>query len=211
MKKNKYDTFPFVHCHIIGGDKGFIKTTQDLHSFGCFTAIDLFKHSREHKQNMPALFVIPYERKNISPRFKMFLEFGMKADMLIDTQPDKEMGILHLVCCFTSAESKKMAGKTISRMLTDTNAKGYTFISESWVVKQKKPYDYKKDGMPRDHPDKKEKLIVITSDPRKNIMTMKDIKDNKLGKGILRTSKAKDSEGRFSNLFNYEKQMATVH
>ena len=211
MKKNKYDTFPFVHCHISGRPKGWIKSTQDLHSFGCFTAIDLFKSSREHKQDMPAMFVIPYERKNIAPRFKMFLEFGRKADIVHDTHPDKEMGIMHLVCCFTTAESKDMVGKTVSRMLTDTNAKGYTFISESWVVEQKKPYNYKKDGMPSDHPDKKEKLIVITSDPRQNIMTMKDIRENKLGKGIYRKTKAQNSIGRFSNLFNYEKQMATIH
>ena len=79
------------------------------------------------------------------------------------------------------------------------------------MVEQKKPYNYKKDGMPSDHPDKKEKLIVITSDPRQNIMTMKDIRENKLGKGIYRKTKAQNSMGRFSNLFNYEKQMSTIH
>ena len=211
MKKNKYDTFPFVHCHILGRDKGFIKSTRDLHSFGCFTAIDIFNKSREHQQDMPSMFIIPFQRKNISSRFKMFVEFGVKADMVVDENPNARLGILHLVCAFTSQESKDMVGKTVSRMLTDTNAKGYTFISESWVVEQKKPYNYKKDGMPSDHPDKKEKLIVITSDPRQNIMTMKDIRKNKLGKGIYRKTKAQNSMGRFSNLFNYEKQMATVH
>ena len=68
-----------------------------------------------------------------------------------------------------------MAGGTVSRMLTDVNARNYSFFSESWVVEQKKPYDRDRDGMPSEHPDRKEILMVTTSDPSRNIMTIKDI------------------------------------
>ena len=204
---------PFVHCRIIGKEKNFIKGTQDLHSFGCLTAIDLFKFSKEEKRDMPAMFIIPYLRKGISSRVKQFLELGAKADLVVDENPESELGILHLLCCFTNSQSKDIAGATISRMLTDLNARNYSFFSESWVVKQKKPYNKKTDGMPSDHPDKKEMLMITTSDPSRNIMTMKEIKDDKLsGGGKYQEIKADGlkSGGRFGNLFHYNKDK-TIH
>jgi len=201
---------PFVHCRIIGKEKNFIKDTQALHSFGCFTAMDLFKHSKKEKQDMPAMFIIPYLRKGVSSRFNTFLELGTRADVVVDENPESELGILHLICCFTNAMSKDMAGATVSRMLADVNAQRYSFFSESWVVKQKKPYDNKRDGMPSEHPDKKEMLMVTTSDPSRNIMTMKDIKDDKLVGGKYQETKADVLCGRFANLFHYNKDK-TIH
>ena len=211
MMKEIGKQMPFVHCRILGKDKNYIKDTQSLHSFGCFTAMDLFKHSKEEKQEMPAMFIIPYLRKGVASRFRQFLELGAKADVVVDENPESELGILHLICCFTNAMSKDMAGATVSRMLTDLNARNYSFFSESWVVKQKKPYDSKRDGLPSEHPDRKEILMITTSDPSRNIMTMKDIKDNKLsGGGKYQETKADVLCGRFANLFHYNKDK-TIH
>tara|TARA_R100000656_G_scaffold26733_2_gene23589 strand:+ start:2385 stop:3041 length:657 start_codon:yes stop_codon:yes gene_type:complete len=201
---------PFVHCRILGKDKNYIKDTQSLHSFGCFTAMDLFKFSKEEKREMPAMFIIPYLRKGVSPRFQQFLDLGIKADVVVDEKPESEVGILHLICCFTDSKSKDMAGSTISRILTDVNARHYSFLSESWVVEQKKPYDGDRDCMPSEHPDKKEILMITTSDPSRNIMTMKDIQDDKLVGGKYHETKADVSCGRFANLFHYNKDK-TIH
>ena len=202
---------PFVHCRIIGKEKNFIKNTKDLHSFGCFTAMDLFKFSKEEKRDMPSMFIIPYLRKGVSSRFQKFIDLGIRADVVVDENPESELGILHLICCFTNSKSKDMAGVTISRMLTDLNARNYSFFSESWVVEQKKPYDNKRDVMPSEHPDRKEILMISTSDPSRNIMTMKDIEDGKLsGGGKYQETKADVSCGRFGNLFYYN-QDKTLH
>ena len=201
---------PFVHCRILGKDKNFIKDTQDLHSFGCFTAMDLFTHSKTEEKEMPAMFIIPYLRKGVASRFQKFIDLGTRADVVVDENPESELGVLHLVCCFTDTKSKDIAGATISRMLTDLNARHYSFLSESWVVKQKKPYDRDRDGMPSEHPDKKEILMVTTSDPSRNIMTIKDIKDDKLVGGKYHETKADVLCGRFANLFHYNKDK-TIH
>jgi len=208
--KEIIEQIPFVHCRILGKDKNYIKSTQDLHSFGCFTAMDLFKFSKEEKKEMPAMFIIPYLRKGVAPRFRTFLELGTKADMIVDENPESELGIMHLICAFTTSASKDMAGATISKLLTDVNARCYSFLSESWVVKLKKPYDEKKDCVPSEHPDKTEKLMVVTSDPSRCIMTMKDIKDGKLDGGKYQETKAEVGGGRFANLFHYSKDK-TIH
>ena len=210
MMKEIAKQIPFVHCRILGKDKNYIKDTQSLHSFSCFTAMDLFKHSKEEKREMPAMFIIPYLRKGVSSRFQQFLELGIRADIIVDENPESEVGILHLICCFTDSKSKDMAGATISRMLTDVNARNYSFLSESWAVEQKKPYDNKRDGMPSEHPDRKEILMIVTSDPSRNIMTIKDIKEDKLEGGKYHETKADVWCGRFANLFHYNKDK-TIH
>ena len=53
--------------------------------------------------------------------------------------------------------------------------------------------------------------MITTSDPSRNIMTMKDIKDNKLsGGGKYQETKADVLCGRFANLFHYNKDK-TIH
>jgi len=184
-----------------------IESINDMHSLGCWTALDLFQFSKENKHDTPALFLLPFDRTLTNDRFKMFLESGEKADLVIDEDKSSRYGALHIICEFTTTFSKDIMAPLIQGMLKDMSSPYYSFVSETWVVKQKKPYDREQDGMPSEHPDRMEKLIIITSDPTQNIMTMKDIKDNKLtGGGDYQTTKADVSVGRFSNLFKDDKE-----
>ena len=202
---------PMRHIRLVPTKKQ-IENMDELHSYGCFTAMDMFKFSKEEKHEMPAMFIIPYDRKNWSARFDSFLDMGSKAQMLVDDKTKGRYGYIHIICEFTTTLSKDITAPIIKGMLDDTRARYYSFFSESWVVKQKKPYDNKRDGMPSDHPDKREKLMIITSDPTHNIMTMKDIEDNKLsGGGDYQKTKADIQVGRFSNLFLYQRDDKTVH
>ena len=193
---------PIRHARILPL-KNPIESVNEMHSLGCWTAIDLFQFSKEHKRDTPALFLLPFDRTLITERFQEFLKHGEKADLVIDETKGNRYGTLHIVCEFTSDMSKDMMIPIVKGMLKDLNAPYYSFVSETWVVKQKKPYNREQDGRPSDHPDRKEKLIVCTSDPTQNIMTMKDIADNKLtGDGDYSKTKADISVGRFSNLFS---------
>ena len=196
-----------IKCSRIVPLKTPLESIHDMHSLGCWTAIDLFRFSKEHKHDTPALFLLPFDRQLISDRFKEFLTHGEKADLVIDEDKSSRYGALHIICEFTTTVSKDMMIPIIQGMLTDMSSPYYSFVSETWVVKQKTPYDRELDGMPSDHPDRKEKLIICTSDPTQNIMTMKDIEDNKLsGGGDYQTTKADVSVGRFSNLFKGNKE-----
>ena len=208
-EKNMFDDFkeellknmPIKYTRIIPL-KTPLESIHDMHSLGCWTAIDLFMFSKEHKHDMPALFLLPFDRELINDRFKMFLDKGSQADMIIDEDKSSRYGALHIICEFTTTFSKDIMVPIIRGMLKDMSSPYYSFVSETWVVKQKKPYDRDLDGLPSDHPDREEKLIVCTSDPTQNIMTMKDIEDNKLtGDGDYQKTKADVSVGRFSNLF----------
>ena len=184
-----------------------LESIHDMHSLGCWTAIDLFQFSKENKHDTPALFLLPFDRQLINDRFKVFLESGEKADLVIDEDKSSRYGALHIICEFTTTFSKDIMVPLITGMLKDMSSPYYSFVSETWVVKQKKPYDREQDGMPSEHPDRMEKLIICTSDPTQNIMTMKDIEDNKLtGDGDYQTTKADVSVGRFSNLFKDDKE-----
>ena len=135
-------------------------------------------------------------------RFKQFLTHGEKADLVIDEDKSSRYGALHIICEFTTTFSKDITVPIIKGLLKDMSSPYYSFVSETWVVKQEKPYDREQDGMPSEHPDRKEKLIICTSDPTQNIMTMKDIADDKLtGDGDYQKTKADISVGRFSNFF----------
>ena len=202
---------PMRHIRLVPTKKQ-IENMDELHSYGCFTAMDMFKFSKEEKHEMPAMFIIPYDRKNWSARFDSFLKLGNRADLIIDDKTKGRYGCIHIICEFTNSFSKDITVPIIKGLLDDTNARHYSFLSETWVVKQKTPYDYDKDGMPSEHPDKKEKLLICTSDPTHNIMTMKDIEDDKLsGGGDYQRTKADVSVGRFSNLFLYQRGDRTVH
>jgi hypothetical protein len=184
-----------------------LESIHDMHSLGCWTAIDLFQFSKENKHDTPALFLLPFDRQLVNDRFKLFLTHGEKADLVIDEDQSSRYGALHIICEFTTSFSKDIMVPIIKGMLKDMSSPYYSFVSETWVVKQKKPYDPEQDCMPSEHPDRKEKLIICTSDPTQNIMTMKDIEDNKLtGGGDYQTTKADVSVGRFSNLFKDDKE-----
>ena len=210
FKEEVRKSMPIRHIRLLPLKKK-IQSINDLHSYGCFTANDLFRFARKEKSDMPAMFIIPYDRKKWSSRFSSFLGMGRKADVLVDDKTLGRYGCVHLVCEFTNQISKDITAPIIKGMLNDIKARYYSFFSETWVVQQKKPFDYERDGMPSDHPDKKEKLMIITSDPTHNIMTMKDIKDNKLSGGDYQKTKADIQVGRFSNLFLYDRDDKTVH
>ena len=201
FKEELLKNMPIKYTRIIPF-KTPLESIYDMHSLGCWTAIDLFKFSKEHKHDMPALFLLPFDRELINDRFKMFLDKGSQADMIIDEDKSSRYGALHIICEFTTTFSKDIMVPIIRGMLKDMSSPYYSFVSETWVVKQKKPYDRDLDGLPSEHPDREEKLIVCTSDPTQNIMTMKDIEDDKLtGDGDYQKTKADVSVGRFSNLF----------
>ncbi len=160
-----------------------LESINDMHSLGCWTAIDLFQFSKEKNHDTPALFLLPFDRQLINDRFKQFLTHGEKADLVIDEDKSSRYGALHIICEFTTTLSKDIMVPLIQGILKDMSSPYYSFVSETWVVKQKKPYDREQDGMPSEHPDRKEKLINCTSDPTQNIMTMKDKEDNTLTGG----------------------------
>jgi len=201
FKEELIKQFPIRHTKILPLKKP-IESVDDMHSLGCWTAIDLFKFSKEHQHDTPALFLLPFDRTLITERFLTFIKRGEKADLVIDETEGSRYGALHIICEFSSDLSKDMMAPIVKGLLTDLNAPYYSFISETWVVKQKKPYNRELDGRVSEHPDKEEKLIVCTSDPTQNIMTMKDIADDKLtGDGDYQKTKADISVGRFSNFF----------
>jgi hypothetical protein len=201
FKEDVLKSMPIEYTRLIPL-KTKVATIEDMHSLGCFTAIDLFNFSKKEKQDTPALFIIPYDRKLFEPRFRKFLAMTKQVDLVVDDTEKDRYGCMHILCKFTNTLSKDIAVPIIKGMLKDVNAPYYSFVSETWVVQQKKPYNREQDGMPSEHPDKKEKLIICTSDPSQNIMTMKDIEDNKLtGGGDYQKTKADISVGRFSNLF----------
>jgi len=201
IKEELMKQMPIKYSKIVPLKKP-LESIHDMHSLGCWTAIDLFLFSKEHQHDTPALFLLPFDRQLVNDRFKQFLTHGEKADLIIDEDKSSRYGALHIICEFTTTVSKDMMIPIIQGMLTDMSSPYYSFVSETWVVKQKTPYDRELDGMPSDHPDRKEKLIICTSDPTQNIMTIKDIEDGKLsGGGDYQCTKADVSVGRFSNLF----------
>jgi len=201
FKDELLKNMPMKHTRIVPL-KTPLESIKEMHSLGCWTAIELFEFSRENKQDTPALFLLPFDRQTINDRFKFFLDKGRKADMIIDEDQSSRYGALHIICEFTTSFSKDIMVPIIKGMLKDMSSPYYSFVSETWVVKQKKPYDRELDGLPSEHPDRKEKLIIATSDPTQNIMTIKDIEDGKLsGGGDYQCTKADVSVGRFSNLF----------
>ena len=201
FKEELMNNMPIRYSKIVPLPKP-LESIDDMHSLGCFTAMDLFKFCKDDKREMPALFLLPFDRQLINDRFRLFLTHGEKADMIIDEDKSSRYGALHIICEFTTTLSKDMIVPILKGMLKDMSSPYYSFISETWVVKQKKPYNREQDGLPSEHPDRKEKLIICTSDPTQNIMTMKDIEDDKLsGGGEYQRTKADISVGRFSNLF----------
>ena len=206
FKEELVKQMPIKYSRIVPLKKP-LESINDMHSLGCWTAIDLFQFSKENQHDTPALFLLPFDRQLICDRFKQFLTHGEKADLVIDEDKSSRYGALHIICEFTTTLSKDMMVPIIKGMLKDMSSPYYSFVSETWVVKQKKPYDKELDGKPSEHPDKMEKLIICTSDPTQNIMTMKDIVDDKLtGGGEYQRTKADISVGRFSNLFQNDSE-----
>tara|TARA_R100000808_G_scaffold13429_1_gene32587 strand:+ start:624 stop:1322 length:699 start_codon:yes stop_codon:yes gene_type:complete len=206
--------FPIEFTALRGENTNNYHDIDLFHSYACHIAIDCFDfHRNEQKQEMPSLFLIPFERKLVSERGAKFINMGKEAGALSDDKPDSKYAVAYIGCKFTNNLSKNMGTKVIGGLLDDLNAKYYAFVSEAWCVKSKQDTEKnipikELDITPSEHPDREEILMVNTVDINNtNIITTKPIRN-----GILIHSEGNRSEqkvdndykhhGRFSNLFN---------
>ena len=204
FKKN----FPIEFTALHGEIRNNYHDIDMFHSYACHVAIDGFDYHKEEKKEMPSLFLIPFERKLVTPRGNQFIQMGKDVGVLQDEYPDRPFAVMYIGCCFTNTLSKNLAVKVISGMLDDFNAKYYAFISEAWCVKAEngKEIPVKElEVAPSEHPDKEEILMVSTSDHTQTIMTTKPIRNRMLihSEGNRTQTNGKDmkAQGRFSNLF----------
>ena len=203
FKKN----FPVEFTALHGESRNNYHDIDMFHSYACHVAIDGFEYHKEEKKEMPNLFLIPFERKLVTPRGNQLLSMGKEVGVLQDEHPDRPFAVAYIGCRFTNTLSKNLGVKVISGMLDDFNAKYYAFVSEAWCVKAEgKNVPIKElDVMPSEHPDRQEILMVSTSDHNQTIMTTKPIRDNMLihseGNRVQTNGEDMKEQGRFSNLF----------
>jgi len=200
--------FPVAFTALHGESKNNYHDIDMFHSYACHVSIDGFDFHREEKKEMPSLFLIPFERKLVTPRGSQFINMGRDVGVLDDKHPDRPFAVMYIGCEFTTTLSKNIAVKVISGMLDDFNAKYYAFISEAWCVKAKgKNIPIKElEVAPSEHPDKQEILMISTSGiDNTTIMTTKPIRDNMLihseGNRVQTNGEDMKEQGRFSNLF----------
>ena len=158
--------FPVEFTALHGEVKDNYHDIDMFHSYACHVAIDGFDFHREEKREMPSLFLIPFERKLVTPRGSQFINMGKDVGVLEDKYPDRPFAVMYIGCSFTTTLSKNIGVKVISGMLDDFNAKYYAFVSEAWCVKAKgKNVPIKElDVMPSEHPDREEILMINTCD-----------------------------------------------
>ncbi len=201
--------FPVEFTAIRGQDTWNYHDIDMFHSYACHMAIDCFDfHKHETKEEMPSLFLVPFERKLVSPRGNQFIQMGKDMEVMTDDKPDSKYAVAYIGCNFTTTLSKNIAVKVILGLLDDLNAKYYSFISEAWCVKAKGKNTPLKEleVAPSEHPDKEEILMINTSGiDNTTIMTTKPIRERVLihSESNRVETKADDTteHGRFSNLF----------
>ena len=123
--------FPVEFTALHGESKDNYHDIDMFHSYACHVAIDGFDFHREEKREMPSLFLIPFERKLVSPRGRELITMGKDMGVLGDQHPDRPFAVAYIGCRFTNNLSKNLGVKVISGMLDDFNAKYYAFISEA--------------------------------------------------------------------------------
>ena len=203
------NNFPVSFTALRGQDTWDFHDIDMFHSYACHTGISCFDfHKEEVKEEMPSLFLIPFERRLITARGSQFIQMGKDAGVLGDDKPDSKYAVAYIGCRFTNNLSKTMAVKVIAGMLDDFNAKYYSFISEAWCVKAKgENVPIKElDVAPSEHPDREEILMINTSGiDNTTIMTTKPIREKVLihseGKRVQSNGEDTKEQGRFSNLF----------
>jgi hypothetical protein len=201
--------FPVEFTALRGQDHWDFHDIDMFHSYACHIGIDCFDfHRREIKEEMPSLFLVPFERKLITPRGNHFIQMGKDAGVLGDDKPNSKYAVAYIGCKFTTNLSKNLAVKVISGFLDDFNAKYYAFISEAWCVKAKGENVPIKEleVAPSEHPDREEILMINTSGiDNTTIMTTKPIRERVLihseGKRVETNGEDTREQGRFSNLF----------
>tara|TARA_R100001082_G_scaffold100175_1_gene69202 strand:+ start:88 stop:774 length:687 start_codon:yes stop_codon:yes gene_type:complete len=210
MTEQFMKNFPVEFTALRGQDTWNYHDIDMFHSYACHMGIDCFEfHKQEVKEEMPSLFLIPFERKLITARGSQFIQMGKDAGVLGDDNPDSKYAVAYIGCKFTNNLSKNLAVKVISGMLDDFNAKYYSFISEAWCVKANngKNIPIKNlDVTPSEHPDREEILMINTSGiDNTTIMTTKPIRERVLihseGNRVQTNGEDMKEQGRFSNLF----------
>ena len=203
------NNFPVEFTALKGQDTWDYHDIDMFHSYACHIGIDCFDfHNKKVEEEMPSLFLIPFERRLITARGSQFIQMGKDAGVLGDDKPDSKYAVAYIGCKFTTTLSKNMAVKVISGMLDDFNAQYYSFISEAWCVKAKGENVPIKDLdiTPSEHPDREEILMINTSGiDNTTIMTTKPIRERVLihseGKRVQSNGEDTKDQGRFSNQF----------
>ena len=201
LKEKFLNNFP-VQFTAIRPMKEQYKTLEEYHKYSVNHGKDAFLFHRKNEQELPALFFIPYNRRQVSARGHEFIQMGKRAEVLHDPKPDSPFAEMVIGCNFTSDLSKSLAVTVISGMLDDFNAPFYTFITEAYSLKMGS--DDESVGMKgkiSDHPDRKEIMMIHTCDQIKTLGTHIDIVDNDLGKEEYHEDMGDDRRGKFSNLF----------
>ena len=201
--------FPVEFTALRGQDHWDYHDIDMFHSYACHTAISCYDfHRQEVKEEMPSLFLIPFERKLVSSRGSQFIQMGKEIGVMGDEKPNSKYAVAYIGCKFTNNLSKNVAVKVISGLLDDFNAKYYAFISEAWCVKAKgKNIPIKElEVAPSEHPDREEILMINTSGiDNTTIMTTKPIRERVLihseGNRVQTNGEDMKEQGRFSNLF----------
>lgn len=175
------------------------KDLDEYHRYCVGHGKDAFLYHRRKEMELPALFFIPFKRNMVSERGNQFIQMGKKCEVLHDPEPKSPFAEMVVGCQFSSDLSKNLAVTVVSGMLDDFNAPFYTFISEAFALKMNKGEDT--NLAPSEHPNRKEIMMIHTSDQTKTIGTHFDIVDNDLKNKEHHINIGDDRRGRFSNLF----------
>ena len=198
LKEKFMKSFP-VEFVAIRPMKENYKSLGNYHQYSVDHGKNAFMFHRSNKQQLPALFFIPYQRSMVSDRGHQFIQMGKRAEVLHDPEPNSPFAEIVIGCRFNDDISKNLAVTIIAGMLDDFNAPFYTFMTEAYALKVEKGQDV--DTAPSEHPDRQEILMVHTCDQVKTMGTHVRIIDNKLGQTETHEDLGEDRRGRFSNLF----------
>ena len=77
--------FPVEFTALHGESRNNYHDIDMFHSYACHVAIDGFDYHREEKKEMPSLFLIPFERKLVTPRGNQFLNMGKEIEVFKTT------------------------------------------------------------------------------------------------------------------------------
>ena len=198
LKEKFMKSFP-VEFVAIRPMKENYRSLEEYHQYSVKHGRDAFMFHRANKQELPALFFIPYQRNMVSGRGHQFIQMGKKCEVLHDPEPDSAFAEMVIGCRFNDDTSKNLAVTIIAGMLDDFNAPFYTFMTEAFALKVKKEQDV--NTAPSEHPESQEILMIHTCDQVKTMGTHVNIIGNELGQTETHEDMGKDSGGRFSNLF----------
>ena len=151
LKEKFLKSFP-VEFTAIRPMKENYKSLEDYHQYSVDHGKNAFMFHRANKQELPALFFIPYQRSMVSDRGHQFIQMGKKAEVLHDPEPNSPFAEMVIGCRFKDDLSKNLCVTIVAGMLDYFNAPFYTFMTEAYALKVKKGTDV--DTAPSEHPDR---------------------------------------------------------